>query len=944
MKANTIQTNFTSGEVSPLLYGRIDVNKYANGAKSLYNMVVRPQGGACRRPGSQFVGQQKASNYIRLISFVVSSTVSYILEFGNTYIRFYTNGGLVTNGGAVEVTTPYLYSELDQITFSQSADVLFIAHPNHPPQMLTRYSNTSWTFTQYITSDGPYLPVNTTNNRAQISLTSDVTTIYSNFSGTNPTNVIITSSGSTFIAGDVGKYIINSATSTTQPLVKITTYTSGTVVIGQFISSSLIITYTVLGANVFYGSGLVQSNKPLFTTSSVGSYIYVNSVWYLITAFTDSRNVSGTAITIKTPGVNTFTVTGSGAFVAGSVGQYVEYTIAGVYYLAKILTVVSSTQATVQVLPQIFTNDGSFDISINGGSVGTPGTAYNTTSSFSAVFSVNDLGKFVRDTKYQRWIQITAFTNSQTVVGTYLNVFSYSYPVTTMTLQDDRVITCSLLFQTPVFDVTDVGTQVRLQFGSQWRSFQVNAVVSPILATGTFSDFIPFDLLNAVNNYNNGFADNYALGAWSTLNGFPAVVALHQQRIWWGNTTNQPATLWASQPADYLNMAPTEEDGSVIATNAINLTIASTSVDPITWIHSGQVLLVGTYSGEHEIVAPGSGGISPLNISQSLQSAYGSLAPTTAFKFGVATLFLQRGGNKLREMVYQFQFDAFNSKDITVISEHIMRKRSGAKAMGYQVDPISVFWIVCNNGDLVSCTYDKDQDIVAFTGHTLTGGVVESIAVIPNTTRDDVYLSVQRTIGGTPVRYIEKILPYFDTGTGDTLTTMSYLDCCQSYSGALATNISGLSYLNGQTVYAIADGKFVGPFTVSAGAITLSVAASVVNVGLLFSSYVGTLSPEGGSQTETSQGKRKTVKEITARVVDSLPFKHGPSLTQLTLIDAHNFGGDLLPSASQNQLFTGDVRFSPDMAWDQQATYYIVQDSPFPLTIDALMPTIVSNE
>lgn len=942
MRSNPNQTNFTSGEVSPLMYGRVDVNKYQNGAKQLTNFLVRPQGGVCRRPGTKYVGSCKNGTYTRIMSFVVSDTVSYVLEFGNLYVRFYTNGGQVVDGSSVpiEVVTPYLTAELDQLYFAQSADVLFIAHPLHAPRFLTRTSNTVWALSTYTAVDGPYLNADTSGNKAQLILTSDVTTILNNFTPT--TNLTITSTGG-FVVGDVGKFLLNPATNTTQPLIKITVYTSATAVTAQYISSSLIITHAV-GTTWQYPDfqGHLQSDHPDFTAASVGSYLKISSTWYIVTAYTNDRTVSISAISFASPTGGTFTITSSGALVSGSVGKYVEYVVAGVYYLAKILTVVSATQATVKVLPNVKLNLGTYDVSIT---VGTVGATVNVSSSYSAVFTQADVGKYIRDTKNQRWVLITSWTSSAAVSGTYLDVFTYTYPTQTFTLQSDRVITVGLTFSSATLASTDVGTQVRLQFGSQWRSMTITTILGPLSATGTLNDFVPYDLLNANNIYNNGFADNFRLGAWSTTYGFPAIVGFHSQRLIWGNSTYQPSTLWWSQPADYLNMAPTEEDGQVIDTNAITVTMASGTTAPITWIRTGQVLLVGTSDGEHKIVPAGVGGISPTNIEQTLESEYGSLNPTIPFKFGVATIFLQRGGNKIREMVYQFQYDSFNSKDISIISEHILRTRSGTRSMECQQDPVSVVWVVCNNGDLVSVTYDRDQDIVAFTNHTLAGGgVVESIAVVPNTTRDDVYVSVKRTINSATVRYVELLTPLFDKDTGDTLSTMNFLDCHLTYSGVPATSITGLAHLQAQSVYAVADGVVVGPFTVSGGGITLATAASVVKVGLKYTSTLGTLSFEGGSPLGTSQGKRKTIKELSVRVKDSLPFKHGPDANNLILIDAANFGGDLLPLASQGQLTTDDVRMSVDLAWDKQAIILIVQDMPYPLTIDSLMPTMVVNE
>jgi len=89
-------TNFTGGELSPRLDGRNDLTKYASGCKTLQNMVVYPHGSAARRPGTTFVAEVKTSSaFTRLIPFEFSTTQTYILEFGNLYIRFYKDNGAI---------------------------------------------------------------------------------------------------------------------------------------------------------------------------------------------------------------------------------------------------------------------------------------------------------------------------------------------------------------------------------------------------------------------------------------------------------------------------------------------------------------------------------------------------------------------------------------------------------------------------------------------------------------------------------------------------------------------------------------------------------------------------------------------------------------------------------------------------------------------------------
>ena len=91
--------SFNSGELSPKMLGRNDVSQYGKGCEKLLNFFVTPYGSVERRPGTYDCGAARYSNKkVRLIRFVVSSTVSYICEFGDEYIRFWKDGVPVMNG------------------------------------------------------------------------------------------------------------------------------------------------------------------------------------------------------------------------------------------------------------------------------------------------------------------------------------------------------------------------------------------------------------------------------------------------------------------------------------------------------------------------------------------------------------------------------------------------------------------------------------------------------------------------------------------------------------------------------------------------------------------------------------------------------------------------------------------------------------------------------
>ena len=147
--ANVRQISFSSGEIAPALYGRVDLVKYATGLKTCRNFMVMRHGGVANRPGTQFITEVKDSTKkVRLIPFVFNASQTYVLEFGNLYMRVIKNGILLTSGGSpYEIVTPYVEADLPYLKYVQSADIITIAHPNYAPRELARTADTTWTLT-----------------------------------------------------------------------------------------------------------------------------------------------------------------------------------------------------------------------------------------------------------------------------------------------------------------------------------------------------------------------------------------------------------------------------------------------------------------------------------------------------------------------------------------------------------------------------------------------------------------------------------------------------------------------------------------------------------------------------------------------------------------------------------------------------------------------------
>ncbi|HDS0925540.1 TPA: hypothetical protein QDZ23_000141 [Pseudomonas putida] len=161
---DVIQPSFSAGEVAPATYARVDLARYYTALKTCRNFVVLPEGGAQNRSGTRFITEVKDSSArTRLIPFQFSTEQTYILEFGNLYIRFISMGGQVVSGVTpYEIASPYTTAQLPDLKFTQSADVMTIVHPAHPPRELSRLAPTNWTLTAITFEPGIAAPTGLT--------------------------------------------------------------------------------------------------------------------------------------------------------------------------------------------------------------------------------------------------------------------------------------------------------------------------------------------------------------------------------------------------------------------------------------------------------------------------------------------------------------------------------------------------------------------------------------------------------------------------------------------------------------------------------------------------------------------------------------------------------------------------------------------------------------
>ncbi|MDY0188704.1 MAG: hypothetical protein RBR16_12370, partial [Syntrophus sp. (in: bacteria)] len=407
--------------------------------------------------------------------------------------------------------------------------------------------------------------------------------------------------------------------------------------------------------------------------------------------------------------------------------------------------------------------------------------------------------------------------------------------------------------------------------------------------------------------------------AWTDAKGWPGAVCFFEGRLVCAGTDSFPQTIWASAVANFEDFALGANDSDAWA-----FTLAGDQLNSILWILPLKQLMVGTTDNEW-LMAGGAQPISPTNPPAARSETGQGCALTRPLNLSSHALFLQKGGRILRDMIYRFESDSFVSNDLMLLSSHLTAQYSLTQ-LAFSKNPQQIVWAVRSDGALLSLTYQREHDVVAWKRH-LTDGQFESVAVIPGTDQDEVWLSVKRTIGGATKRYVER-LAWFDEG--DLLEDAFFVDSGLTYDGAPATVISGLDHLEGKSVAVLADGATHPARTVAAGQITLERAASKVHVGLAMTSRLKTMRPEiPGGKVTTFQFVRRRVSEVLLRLYRSRGGKIGPDGTRLDSL-LYRKPGDVMDSIS---MYTGDLITKPRSGHDWYGQLEIVCDQPLPFSL-----------
>lgn len=429
------------------------------------------------------------------------------------------------------------------------------------------------------------------------------------------------------------------------------------------------------------------------------------------------------------------------------------------------------------------------------------------------------------------------------------------------------------------------------------------------------------------------FTGNAGELPFQTTGNYPRCIAPFNGRVAWASTDNEPQGVWVSEPFEHGGMTyfdtlqytvkQLKDPGSwadpavaevedvqktkdvVGAGHAFRLTIASDRNDRIQWMCGQKDLIIGTSSGEW--IIPQS--VDALSIAAVSHTRIGSAA-RQATVINDAIVFLQRYGTKLREYRYSDTIAAYNSPDLCWQADHVLE--GGAVQMDFQSTPDPYVYLVRADGTLCVLAYNRMYGVQGWSRVLISGGAVESVAVLPGDAGNDV---VHVVVNRGNSRTIEVFDPFFTPDHLDSKET-------KTISGG---QITGLARFEGAEVCVMQNGSVLTTGVVSGGAVSAP-GSGVVTVGLVYRARCRTMRLNVPSELGTSQGQKKRISNIVFQVYQSSTFRVGPSADRLETVTMDNFTGN------KEAAFPGD--------WDTDGYVYFEQDSHADLTVLAVIPEV----
>lgn len=993
MAAPFIQTSFAKGEISPSLWGHVDLALFHTAASTLRNMFVSFKGGAYSRAGTHFVGQSKQRPDLgqlppRIINWDFNLSQGYIVEFGDGYARLIFQGGYVTEN-------PVAISAI-----SQSSPCLITTAAPHG------YATGDWIFLTQIS--GP-LALYLENNTYIVG-----TTTTSTFTITDLNGVPIDSTSFPAYAGGAEAERIYTLASP---------YAAADLPYLKFDQSADVMSLTCVNP-------ATDAEYPPYDLKRFGPNDWTLTQTSFGTAVAAPASISATATVQPSTATSPPTLPCAYAYQVTAIdavtGQ--ESQPSPIANITNGVDMSATAGSNVVDWGQV-SGARSYNI------YRAP-TSYNTSPGSSTValpVPVGSLFGFVGSSFGNQFVDSNIVPDFTTTPPQHQDPFARGQILQVF-------ISASSADWTGAANVT-----IMTGTGSGFigECIVVNNTIVAVQVVDPGGGYLPGDT-PVFSGSGTSAAGTLDVGPQTGTN--PAVVSYFQQRRVYTQTLNAPDEYWMSQPGAFTNFdssLPTS-DG-----DAISGTPWSEKVNGIQWMLTMPLgLLTFTGSGVWQVGAPGSFASSPASITPSNQiaapqSSIGSSATVPPIRVNWDVLYLEYMNSSVLDLSYQIFFNIYAGTDISWASSHLLEYNQIIQ-WAYARTPYRVVWAVRDDGILLSLTYVKEQEVVGWARHD-TQGLVRSIAGASENPVDATYLVVERPVAGGLTRFfVERMdnrlwqrledswcvdaavatVPltpnatlfansssgfvgfeataavFASTNVGQTLRMGGGI-CVLTAAGAAGgsqasgnwilpptqllpndpngsvipqqagswsiagnvTQLGGLTHLVGRQVVGLADGVPVGPLTVSAlGIVTLPFPASLVVLGLGFTAQTQSVYLDTGQPTV--QGRRKAIYAVTVRCEKSALSQVGANQADASALPtalfetwpnlANGVAANVAPSPSAaymtpggavaQPLFTGDQRVVIPSAWQKPGQVAVQQTLPLPLNITALVPELLPGD
>lgn len=406
---------------------------------------------------------------------------------------------------------------------------------------------------------------------------------------------------------------------------------------------------------------------------------------------------------------------------------------------------------------------------------------------------------------------------------------------------------------------------------------------------------------------------------------YPSVVALTQQRLIWAASLNKPETIWASVIGDYENYS---RAAILKADDRIEIDISGEKLNRVTGLVGMQELVALTGSGEYGIGAS-NGTLSATDPRQVRYGASGS-SGIRPLLVGDSILYVDRSGRQVRDLRYSFESDGYAGNDLSVFINHFLNGRR-IRDWAYCHSPFGIVWVARDDGQVLSLTYKREQEVWAWTEHFF-GGMVESLCALHEDGYDALYLSVIRVLGGVQRRTIERLCNRVITSG---VMDACFLDAAVSYQGPLTNTITGLDHLEGMTINVLADGDVFEGRVVEGGAVTLPIRFTQAHAGLPYVSEGETLPLYVELQgTGATRGLPVKAVETFFQLENTrgIEVSAGGVDGWTEMVQTEFDLSDSIP------LYTGLWRFDQHVDFSDRATIRVRQRYPLPMTVLGISP------